>query len=384
MSNSTITLELSKSLAADPRLGHNRWHPDIEPIAEVVSGDTLDVDLRDGLDMQINADSTIDDVIALDVRRGHPMTGPFTIRDAEPGDLLHVEILDIAPDDFGYTIVIPGLGLLSDRFSEPFLVKWNIADNVARSGQLPGIAVRGRSFLGVMGVAPSHASLQRYAQREATLAETGAFVLPPDAQSAVPGTGAVATEGLRTAPPRENGGNMDIKQLCAGSIVHLPVDLAGALFSVGDAHFAQGDGESCGVAIEMNARARLHFRLTKQSDLKWHPRTPFFEFTEDNATHERQRFLATTGIPIDRAGQNHYLDVHLAARNALDELVDYLTQIRGYTESQAYIIVSVASDLRISSIVNVPNAVVSAVLPLEIFEDAGADTGQRGTGGVRR
>lgn len=384
MSDSKITLELSKSLAADPQLGHNRWHPDIEPIAEVFPGDTLDLDLRDGLDMQINAGSTIDDVVALDVRRGHPMTGPFTIHGAEPGDLLHVEILEIDADDFGYTIVIPGLGLLSDRFSEPFLVKWDIVDNVARSQQLPGIAVRGRSFLGVMGVAPSHASLLRYAQREATLAATGVLVLPPDAQSAVPGTGAVATEGLRTAPPRENGGNMDIKQLCAGSIVHLPVDVSGALFSVGDAHFAQGDGESCGVAIEMNARARLRFTLTKQRDRRWHPRTPFFEFTEDTANQGRQRFFATTGIPVDRAGQNHYLDVHLAAKNALDELVDYLTQVRGYTESQAYIIVSVASDLRISSIVNVPNAMVSAVLPLEIFEDAETGTGQGSTRGAMR
>lgn len=369
MSAAAITLDLSRSLNADPRLGHNRWHPDIPPIGEIAPGETLDVDLRDGLDMQINPASTLDDVIALDVRRGHPMTGPFVITGAEPGDLLQVDILDIQPDDFGYTIVIPGLGLLSDRFEAPFLVKWTVSNGVARSEQLPGVAITGRPFLGVVGVAPSRASLESYANREAELGKTGALVLPPDELSAVPVSGAPAKEGLRTAPPRENGGNMDIKQLFAGSSVLLPVDVPGALFSVGDTHFAQGDGESCGVAIEMNAHARLRFALHKSGELTWRPRTPLVEFSETGESRSTDRYFSTTGIPIDKNGHNHYLDVHLAAKNALDELVDYLSQVRGYTEAQAYIIVSVASDLRISSIVNVPNAVVSAVLPLHIFED---------------
>ena len=262
---------------------------------------------------------------------------------------------------------MPGLGLLSHRFSQPFLVKWTIASGVARSEQIPGVAIRGEPFLGVVGVAPSHASLKRYFQRESTLAETGVLVLPPDPISCVPSTGRVPSEGLRTAPPRENGGNMDIRQLGAGSMVRLPVDVVGALISLGDTHFAQGDGESCGVAIEISAHARVKIDLHKVADLKWRPTYPSYEFTEVQSPP--RRFFATTGIPIARDGANRFLDVELAAANALDELVDYLSVEREFTEEQAYIIVSAAADLRISSIVNVPNALVSAVLPLDIFEE---------------
>jgi formamidase len=362
-----IELDLERPLVEAPELGHNRWHPEIPPVLRVRPGETATLDLRDGLDMQITPASTLDDVVALDVTRGHPMTGPIFVEGAEPGDLLDVEILDIAPADWGFTIVLPGLGLLAERFSEPFVVKWDIRDGVARSPELPGIAVRGRPFLGVVGVAPSPARLREFAAREQALLEEGALVMPPEPRGAVPASGVGATDGLRTVPPRENGGNMDVKQLTAGATVTFAVEVPGALFSVGDPHFAQGDGESCGVAIELAARTTLRFGLRKADAVAWTPRNPAFVFSEEGG--EARRCIATTGVSVDRDGTNRYLDVFLAARNALDDLVDYLVAERGYTENQAYVVVSVAADLRISEIVDVPNALVSAVLPLDIFEN---------------
>jgi formamidase len=364
-----LEIDPTRPLIDDPTNGHNRWHPAIPPALEVEPGESVLFQLRDGLDVQIRPDSTTDDVAEMDFNRGHPMTGPVYIRGAAPGDLLDVEIVDITPADWGYTIVIPNIGALDYRFSEPFVVKWDLRGGVARSAEMPGIAIPGEPFLGVIGVAPSPERVRQFSEREQALLNTGALVLPPDPRSAIPGAGAAATDGLRTVPPRENGGNMDAKQLRAGTRVTLVVEVPGALVSVADAHFAQGDGESCGVAIEMAAEATLRFSLRKADRVGWLPTNPVFEYTgPSEKAPARRRYIATTGISLDRDGSNHFLDVLMAARNALDELVNYLVAERGYTEEQAYVLVSVAADLKISSIVNIPNALVSAALPLDIFE----------------
>lgn len=363
-----LSVDASVSLLDEPTSGHNRWHPGIEPLLTVRPGDVVTFGLRDGLDVQIRPGSTVADVVALDVNRGHPMTGPVVIEGAEPGDLLDVEILDITPDGWGYTIIMPRLGLLDYRFDEPFVVEWDLTGGVARSAQIPGVTIPGEPFLGVIGVAPSIERLRAFAAREQALLETGALVMPPDARGAVPSVGVAALEGLRTVPPRENGGNMDVKQLRAGTTVTFVVEVPGALFSVGDPHFAQGDGESCGVAIEMAAETTLRFSLRRQEELAWAPKSPSFVFTAP-ASAER-RYLATTGVSLDRDGSNRFLDVFGAARNALDEMVEYLVRERGFTANQAYVLVSVAADLKISEIVDVPNALVSAVIPLDIFDEA--------------
>ncbi len=368
ISVTNIRLDTSRSLAADPRLGHNRWHPNIQPIAHVSSGEVIELDTRDALDVQIFPGSSVEDLINLDARRAHPLTGPIAVRGAQPGDEVEIEILDIEPEQFGYTAIVPGLGLLSDRFTEPFLVKWRIVDGVARSDEIPGVAIKGQPFLGIIGVAPSPRSLAECTRRESDLAQTGVPMPAPDPISAVPATGPAAEHGLRTAPPRENGGNMDVRQLGRGSRLRLRVDVPDALVSVGDAHFAQGDGESCGVAIEISAHVRVRFVLHKVNTLKRRHTNPCYEFSEHELGTGPRRFVATTGIPVDSAGQNHYLDVLLASKNALSELIDHLVYEYRFSAEQAYIIVSVAADLRISSIVNVPNAVVSAILPLDIFE----------------
>jgi formamidase len=359
-------------LVAAPEFGHNRWHPDIPPIAKIVPGQRVELDLRDGLDQLITEATEASEVASMDMKRGHPLTGPFFVEGAAPGDYLEIEIHDVVCANFGFTCVIPGFGLLADEFSEPFVAKWLIDEGVARSPDIPGVAIRGEPFLGLVGVAPSHQRLRRFTQREAELAQRGAFVLPPDPESAIPADGAAAVEGLRTVPPRETGGNMDIKHIRAGTRLRLPVDVPGALVSFGDIHFAQGDGESCGVAIEVAGSATISCHVCKHDEEAWHPTFPAYEFTETSPNPQGVRYLATTGVPITSDGENADLDVYKAAQQALREMVSYLVSARGLTRSQAYVLVSVAADLQISSIVNVPNAVVSALLPMAIFEESSA------------
>ena len=365
-----ISVDVRTPLTQDPRSGHNRWHHEVPPLSEVNPGEVLQVDLRDGIDGQIRPDSTIEDIANFDWDRGHPMTGPLFVNGAKAGDMLDVEILDIEPDNFGSTMVVPGFGPLGDRFSDPYLVRWSIEGGVARSEDLRGVAIPGRPFLGVMGVVPSIARMSLFNDREASLAEGGHFILPPEPSSAVPSVGPPATEGLRTIPPRETGGNVDIKQLTVGSRLRLPVDVDGALFSVGDPHFAQGDGECCGFGIEMSATAQLRFSVQKTEDQQWSQRFPSFTFREPAEPNNREYF-ATTGLPIDDNGDNKYLDLNVSTRVALEEMLRYLVDERGFGASQAYALMSVAVDLRISEMVDVPNTIVSAILPLDIFVDEG-------------
>jgi formamidase len=365
-----VPLASVASTGATKRIGHNRWHPDLEPIAEVTSGEVIAMDLWDGLDCQINRESDRETVAGIDGHLGHPMTGPFAVAGAREGDYIEVEILEIQPDTFGYTCVLPGFGLLPERFTEPFLVRWDIVDGIARSADLPGIAIRGRPFLGVIGVAPSHETLARFSAREAELAETGATVFLPDPAGAFPPREDVETAGLRTIPPRELGGNMDIKELGAGSRLLLRCDVDGGLVSLGDPHFAQGDGESCGVAIEMGARATVRLSVRPHETVPWKATHPTYRFVGEEGPQRRREFIATTGIPVYDDGRNGNLDVHQAAKVAFNEMVDYLVATHGLSDEQAYVLASVAADLRISSIVNLPNPMVSAVLPLDVFEAA--------------
>ncbi len=192
-------------------------------------------------------------------------------------------------------------------------------------------------------------------------------MLLPDVRAAVPVTEPAAGHGVRTIPPRETGGNLDIKQAGVGSRVALRVDVEGALLSVGDAHFAQGDGEACCQAVEIGAAARLRVDLVKKGDVEVLLRYPSVEFTEP--ARPARRWFATTGIPVDLAGVNHDLDLYVAAQAALRDMIDYLCATRAFGREQAYALCSVAVDLRISELVNAPNGLVTAFLPLDIFDD---------------
>jgi formamidase len=364
-----LRVDRTRSIVQDASNSHNRWFPGLTPVASVAPGEELVAECRDGMDGALLRARGPEDLIGLELESNHPLTGPIEVRGAEPGDVLVVETLAIEPDRVGATAVIPGFGLLGDLFDEPSLVRWEISDGVARSPDLPGIAIRGAPFMGSVGVAPSDELLQRATERERVLLDQGEFVLPPTARGAAPPIEPYASHGLRTIPPRENGGNLDIRQLGVGSRLLLPVHVPGALLSVGDLHFAQGDGESCGTAIEVAGVVTLRVGLRRSADLSWRPRFPALEFVVPAAApRPPRRHLATTGIPLASDGENRAMDIALAARGALDELVEYVVT-RGYTRAQAYVLASVAADLRIAEAVNVPNALVTASLALDVFEE---------------
>lgn len=363
-----VRIDASKPLKAEPHTGHNRWHPDIPPILRVDPGDEVILETRDALDGQLTPTSSSADAGRVNLNVVHPLTGPVYVNGAEPGDLLEVKILEVEPATWGFTCQIPGFGFLREQFSEPYLVRWRIADGFAESEDLPRVRIKGAPFPGTIGLAPSRSLMQTIAKREKELLDRGGMVLPPEPADAVPG-GSIGGEALRTVPPRETAGNLDIKQLCAGTTLLMPVHTPGALFSVGDAHFAQGDGEICGTAIEMQSVFHAQFFVRKgeaaqrrQNDVAYFRDT----YVQTPELAVPRRFYATTGMSIEKGGRNQSEDVTLAARNAMLNMIDHLGE-RGYTRQQAYAICSVAVDLKISEVVDVPNFVVSAVLPLDIF-----------------
>ncbi len=365
-----IAIDRAKTLSQEPAKGHNRWHPDIPPVATIDPGQVIGIETRDAIDGQVRPNSTATDLRRINLNVVHPLTGPVFVKGAEPGDLLEVTLVEIEPQPFGFTVQMPGFGFLRDLFPEPHIVRWTIANGFATSPDLPGVRIPGAPFMGVIGLAPSHELLVQINRREADLAGRGGMVLLPEAAGAVPADPVLARTAVRTIAPHETGGNVDIKQLTKGTTLRLPVYVHGALFSVGDAHFAQGDGESCGTAVEMASTCYCSFNLIKGAararnirDVQFY-RSDYFTTPEMAAP---RRFFATTGQSYTREGVNHSEDATLAARNALLNMIDYLVAERGFTRQQAYAICSVAVDLKISELVDVPNFVVSAFLPLDIF-----------------
>ncbi len=335
---------------------HNRWHPDILPAAEVAPGEEIRLETEEGLGGQLTRESTHADAGRLHLGLGHPLSGPVYVSGAKPGDVLEIELVSYESDVFGTTAVIPGFGFLADLFPDPYLVKWEIVGGLASSAELPGVVVPEEIFAGVIGVAPSRERMEAYRKREEALRAQGQAVADPFPDAAVPPE---AADGLRTIPPRELGGNLDVRQLVAGSRVWLPVAVPGALFSIGDLHFAQGDGEVCGTAIEVAGAVTVRFALHENAGPQL--RFPSYE----TPARPGRRSFATTGIPVD-AG----MDLNAAARIALLEMIDHLERTYGFDRAAAYALCSVAVDLRISEVVDVPNPVVSALLPLDVFETA--------------
>ena len=366
----SITIDRNKRLKEESHTGHNRWHPDIAPLIEVDPGEEVVLETRDASDCQIKPGMTVADLTNLDAKVAHPLTGPVYIKGARPGDLLEIEYLDILPQPHGWTRNRPGAGFLRDLFTEPYLAHWDIKDGWATSPQIPGVRIPNGSFMGTAGIAPSRAQLEAWSRREAALVARGGIAFLPDPQDAVPARGPIAEEGLRTLPPRENCGNVDAKQLTKGSRLLIPVNVEGALYSAGDGHFAQGDSECCITAIEMGATAVVRFRLQAGEAARHHIRWPRFAHPGYFAAPEwaaPRNFIATMGMPIRADGTQEGEDLTLAARNALINMIELL-QERGWSREQAYIICSVAVDLRISNVVDLPNVTVSAFLPEDIFQ----------------
>jgi formamidase len=362
-----IRLDRSLPLSAQAAKGHNRWHPDIAPVVTVASGERVLLETLDARDGQITPATRDADLPGMNRNLPHPLTGPVAVQGAEPGDLLAVHIESVEPQAFGWTANSVGFGFLRDVYSEPHLTRWTIHAGHATSADLPGVRIPGAPFMGVMGVAPSRDLLLAWQQREAEVVRRGGMARPPEPEGAIPA--ALGKEAVRTAPPRENGGNMDIRQLVAGTTVYFPVWQRGGLFSTGDAHFAQGDGEVCGTAIEMGATFVARLELLKGRAGR--RRDPSFEFHGDAVPQGLQfprRYFATTGVCVRRDGRNESEDVTLAARNALLNMIDHVQSRYGYDDKQAYHLCSVAVNLHVSQVVDLPNVLVTAFLPLDIFE----------------
>ena len=365
-----IKIDRSKRLKEEPHTGHNRWHPDIPPILEVAPGEEVTLETRDASDGQIKPHMSVDDLMNMDAKVSHPLTGPVFVKGAKPGDLLEIEYLDIVPQPGGWTRTRPGVGFLRDLFPDYYLVHWEIKDGWATADQLSGVRIPDGSFMGTAGLAPSKEQLEKWTQREADLCARGGLASLPDPEDAVPSEEPIASEGLRTQPPRENCGNVDAKQLTKGSRLLIPVNVDGALYSVGDAHFAQGDSECCVTAIEMEATTVVRFHIHRGEAARQNIRWPRFAHSGYFISPEwaaPRNFIATMGVPIREDGTQEGEDLTLAARNALLNMIALL-QERGWTKEQAYVICSVAVDLRVSNIVDLPNVTVSAFLPEDIFQ----------------
>ena len=367
----------------------NRYHPAIPPAVRAKPGDVIVLHTRDALDSDLTLDSNADDLAAADLNLVHPMTGPVFIEGAERGDVLAVTLMDIEPDQYGYTVIVPGFGFLRDLYTEPYLVNWRLSRTHAVSDQMPGVKVPYEAFMGSVGVLPGEPEVVAWLERESQLAAVGGIALPPQPIGALPSAicgpeGSHKDSCLRTVPPRENGGNMDVQQMQIGTTLLLPCFVDGCGLFVGDVHYAQGDGEVSGTAIEMGAVVTVTTEIRKGqgSVIKG----PEVEGGSQIKDIEPSKFYQTVGLPLKPVGEvppplaylesqkiadlaNLSEDLTLAARDALIKMIAYIQREHGLDREQAYILASVAVDLRVGQVVDVPNYVVTAVLNLDVFDE---------------
>jgi formamidase len=368
----------------------NRYHFAIKPVATAKPGQMVVFETRDALDSDLGLNSVPADVTAIDLNLVHPMTGPVHIEGAKRGDVLVVELIDIAPDEYGYTVIVPGVGFLRDIYTEPYVVNWKLTRLAATSAEMPGVRVPMAAFMGSVGVLPGEPEAKAWLARESKLGEVGGVALPPQPVGALPAD-VCGPEGsgkdlcLRTIPPRENGGNMDVQQMQIGTKLLLPCFIDGCGLFVGDVHYAQGDGEVSGTAVEMGAvvTVRTEILKGKGKDIT----SPHFKGGDQLKYIAPNNFYATVGFPLKASGEipptHSYIDgeriaslenlsedLSLAARAALIDMVDYIQREHGLNREQAYILSSVAVDLVIGQVVDVPNYTVSAILDLDVFEES--------------
>jgi len=297
---------------------HYAWDNSLAPVLEIEAGDSVTFDTWDASGHVVQRSWTSADAANRKPKPpgvGHALTGPIAVRGAHAGDTLVIEVLNVAPAQWGYTSFSPGRGLLPDDFTAAYIRIWDLTDGCFARG-LEGVQVPLAPFCGVMGVA---------------LAEPG---------------------GHSTVPPRRVGGNMDGRQLTAGSTLYLPIEVEGALFSVGDAHGVQGDGEVCITAVEMDSTTRLRFSLSSRP--------------------VREPQLRLDRPPTTIGGAYHGCTAHApdlmeAARNATRYLIEWLCREAHLIAEDAYVLCSVAAELRISQVVDAPNWTVTAFLPLAVL-----------------
>ena len=383
MTDKLITIDLSESPYSNDMI-HNRWHPDIPMVAKVKPGDDFVVECYDWTGGQIKNDDKAEDVRDVDLSQVHFLSGPIGVEGAEPGDLLVVDILDIGAFgdcEWGFNGFFSrnnGGGFLTDHFPEAQKSIWDFNGMFTSSRHIPGVEFAGLIHPGLIGCLPSKEMLSEWNKREAELFKTDPNRVPalatlPYADTAHMGrmsedaAKVAAAEAARTVPPREHGGNCDIKDLSRGSKVYFPVYVDGAGLSVGDLHFSQGDGEItfCG-AIEMAGWIHMRVNLVKGGMAKYGIKNPIFK--PSPITPKYDDYLIFEGISVDEKGKQHYLDVHIAYRQACLNAIEYLKKF-GYTGAQAYAILGTAPvQGHISGVVDIPNACATLWLPTDIFD----------------
>lgn len=304
------------SLPAEPT--HSVWDRTLQPRLRISPGDVVQIECVDASGGQVKPGMTTAEYLHIDRTRIHALTGPIWIEDAEPGDVLQIDVLTTMHSGWGWTSIVEGLGFLKDRFREPYLFHWQL-EGESTSSLAPAV-VPVRPFLGVMGVARP---------------DDGAF---------------------RTRPPGPFGGNLDVRELCAGSTLYLPVYNRGALFSCGDGHAAQGDGEVCINGIECPLDVTLRFHLHKHQPLPG----PIIEACETVAPDS----IGDAWVVVETG-----TDLATAARAATSRMVDLLASRWGFSEVHAYLLCSVALKLRLSQVVNEPVHTVSAAISKQILPE---------------
>jgi acetamidase/formamidase len=300
---------------------HHGWNNANTPAIKIKPGETVEFHTQDSSGGQLNSKSTLADLGKLDFAKVNPVTGPVYVDGAEPGDAIKVTLLEFGPSGWGWTANIPGFGLLADQFKDPALNIWkyDVASMAPAMFGTSGIRIPLKPFCGTIGLAPAEAG-----------------------QHSV-------------VPPRRMGGNLDIRDIAAGTELYLPVEVAGGLFSLGDTHAAQGDGEVCGTAIESPCTVAAKLELVKGANLAF----PRFTTPGPVTRHlDGKGYEATTGIGPD---------LMQAARDAVSGMIDLLTKQHKLNAVEAYMLCSVCGDLRISEIVDMPNWVVSFYFPRVVF-----------------
>lgn len=383
MPKTLIAVDLKKSPDEQPVPLHNRWHPEIPAVVTAEPGDIFRVECIDWTGGQIHNDDSADDVKNVELTKVHYLSGPIAVKGAQPGDLLVVDILDVGPlrdSQWGFTGIFAkenGGGFLTDYYPKAHKAIWDLQGIYATSRHVPEVRFAGITHPGLMGCAPSHELLQTWNKRENELVATNPDRVPPlanlpNSKNALLGklTGEtadrVAKEAARTVPPREHGGNCDIKDLSRGTKAYFPVYVPDALLSMGDIHFSQGDGEIsfCG-AIEMAGFIDIKVDIIPNGVQRYGITNPIFETSP--LTPRYNKHLIFEGISVDTSGKQYYLDAFVAYQRACLNAIEYLKKF-GYTGEQAYTILSAAPiQGRLSGVVDIPNACATLALPVEIF-----------------
>jgi len=385
MPKTAFKVDLSRPPEQAELKTHNRWHPDIPMVEMFRPGDEFRVECFDWTGGQIENNDSANDVRDVDLTKVHYLSGPFGVEGAEPGDLLVVDLLDLGalPNSaWGFTGIFArenGGGFLTEHFPHARKAVWDFHGIYCTSRHVPGVRWAGIIHPGLIGNLPSRELLERCNKREAELIATNPERVPPLAVPPYPETALMgkmtgkhaqeaAKEAWRTVPPREHGGNCDIKNLSRGSRVYFPVYVKGAGLSMGDIHWSQGDGEItfCG-AIEMAGFIDIGVALIKDGMRKYGAVNPIFQ-PSPVAPHFSQ-YIVFEGISVDeKTGKQHYLDAHIAYRRASLNAIEYLKKF-GYTGEQAYVLLGTAPvEGRISGIVDIPNACCTLAIPTDIFE----------------